>query len=1225
MAVSQPISGAKVGDSAAVGTPSVANQRQGVFPTSVPLSWVVSSALQVRDAASLAHVKFNLVALPVDSTNLDFGGAQNLFPHARATSTLWGTTSVANKAQTLRPAWVYTGKVAWPTLAYSARYAKYALALADPVPHGYHFRFGGAQLLYAHGKLNAQAWGATVLKQPLPIRPTGFLTNANRFGGTAVLRKAKVDEFNLVLAAARTTGTNLPFGTIRTLLTHARSASTLWGGTAVRNKAQDIRPTGIYTSTFPLPVLSRYKGAWVAFAFDQGYSHPHTANLGFYFAGGKQINATSWDSSVFGTARTYLHLQPVRPTGCAPTLAFGTAFLDHFAAKIKPAGWVDDVFGSPRLPAVLKPHAWDNLIFQNFTTVKNFFQYIRVYPFTGQPITPPSPKVYNLLQFLRPTGADTVFAGGLPQVSNYYRWMYVPGLAVVHTFGTTKVNLGRRYITYVYLPGTQTSFGSPFIAWCNRTISPNGLASTLYGTATVRGKAQRCYPVGRASTLLFGVPQVRERTQRCYPFALDSNLYGTGFVYLYTQQIKPPSLLQWDFDKDRFGYYSNVYTKNKKITTNGYDSSRFSMGGLVYNGARRISVWATIPMTRYGKAFAAYRVRSFGVEWYTQEVFGTPYVRTRQVISLDGWGWRSTKFGIPSRVWSNMQFIKPFSTYEQTGYGRQWVSYGLRDLRPSAILTQPAGTPFVSYNPRYIKPAGIQHGYVGTLHLETHQNIIKLWGYLNEGYGEPRIYNNTPEIHVYGAITYLPGGAPSVSLMRRYLHVPQGQDSAIVGDPFISYRTRKIRTPSPDYLRWGNALVQFDQSQLAPPQQKIVPDSIQGGAGVVPNWEWGYSEAPFSGQTIPLGRPYIRLNTIYPDSLGTVDKFGELFTRSMAIMCDPGPSTTEIGTPTLSGGTKWITLPTSNGEGDTKFGTTHVVGDQYIDCGRAWDATTSTWRANNYHTYGNEDANWFVWWAQTVGPTFGARTTVTNHHRRIYINSHYMDYQGFAVYGRPRISTRPQYIRPAGVLAYKRGLPDVSHAGMKPLYAFSWEDNAFGSAELHVQEYGPKWLYPAGFREEDFGVTRVELKHRRVYPSGVYGFTSPRGAQYVGPYLRIYADPGLDHSEFGTLYIDYRHRRVYQLDVTDDMEPWQTSKAVRVKHQARGYYIEGSNFRVQFGVADVGNRVKRVRPTGWEEFETGFSYVPTSYPGLSKLKAQAFIMQPYTSTMEFGNGTVAFG
>lgn len=871
----------------------------------------------------------------------------------------------------------------------------------------------------------------------------------------------------------------------------------------------------------------------------------------------------------------------------------------------------------------LHPEGFANFVSYANGLVYNKNQLVTVYPFTGQPLVLGTPKVYNLRQYLRPTGAASPFVAGTAWVSNYYRWMYASGYAVPHPFGTTSVALGRRYVGPCYLPGTQTSFGTPFVAWENRDVLPAGLDAGAFGAPLVKEKAQRCFPGGRASLLAFGVPEVKDRAQRCYPFALDSNLYGTGFVYLWTKEIRPAGILQWEFEDDRFGYYTNVYTKNKKITTNGFPDSRFSIAGLVYNGARRVSVWATIPMTRYGTAFVAPRIRSFGVAWYSQEVFGTPYVRTRQVLNLDGWGGHSMKFGIPSRVWSNMQYIKPFATYEQTGYGRQWVSQGLRDLRPSSILTQPAGSPFVSYNPRYIKPAGIQYGYMGTVHLETHYNIIRLWGYLNDKYGSPTIYNNTPEIHVYGAFAFQPGGLPNITLMRRYLRNPATKDTGVVGTPFVSYRTRKIRPPSPDYLRWGNGLVQFDQSQLVPPQQKIIPDSIQGGAGVIPNWEWEHPDAPYSGQTIPLGYPTVKLNTIFAPSLGQIDKFGTPLTRSMVIFVDPGPASFAIGAVRLYGGTKWITQ--STGLLDEAFGNTSVVGSQRIHCGQKWDAGTSTWYDWSFHTSQEPADPWFYWRAQTAGPVFGSGTNVTLQHRRIYPMSYYWDVQGFAQYGTPHVSTRPQYIRPAGVNSYKRGLPDVSHEGMKPIYAFPWADDMFGSTAVQVQDYGPKWLRPAGLPSPGMGVGRIELKHRRVYPTGIYEFTSPKGAQYIGPYLRIYAKPALDHSSFGTLYIDYRHRRVYQADVTDDMEPWQTSTATKVKHQARGYFIDGSNFGVQFGLADVGNRVKYVGPAGWEEFETGFSYVPTSYPGLSNLKAQAFIMQPYTSTMEFGNGTVAHG
>lgn len=408
-----------------------------------------------------------------------------------------------------------------------------------------------------------------------------------------------------------------------------------------------------------------------------------------------------------------------------------------------------------------------------------------------------------------------------------------------------------------------------------------------------------------------------------------------------------------------------------------------------------------------------------------------------------------------------------------------------------------------------------------------------------------------------------------------------------------------------------------------PPQRTITPDSIQGGAGVIPTWEWEHPDAPYSGATIPLGSPTVRLNTIFAPSLGQVDKFGTPKTRSMVIFVDPGPASFAFGVTKLYGGTKWIS--STSGWMDSRFGLTHVVGDQYIRCGQKWDTASSTWYDWSFHTFQRPDDPWYVWREQTAGPVFGEKTTVTPKHRRIYAISEYWEEQRFALYGKPHVSTRPQHIRPEGLNSYKRGLPDVSYAGMKPLYTLSWIDALFGVAAVRVQDYGTKWVRPAGLASLRAGVGRIELKNRKVYPTGIYQFISPKGAQYIGPYLKLLAKPGLDHSSFGTLYIDYRHRKVYQVDVTDDMEPWQTSTATRLKHQARGYFIDGTLFGVQFGVADVGNRVRQVSPAGWEEFETGFSYVPTSYPGLSKLHARAFIAQPYTSTMEFGNGTVAHG
>jgi hypothetical protein len=490
-------------------------------------------------------------------------------------------------------------------------------------------------------------------------------------------------------------------------------------------------------------------------------------------------------------------------------------------------------------------------------------------------------------------------------------------------------------------------------------------------------------------------------------------------------------------------------------------------------------------------------------------------------------------------------------------------------------------------------------------------------------------------IYAYSNVAFLPGGKPKVQLMRRYITYPNVFVGDGVGTPYVSYRTRKIRPPAPDYLRWGNATVQFDQSQLVPPQQRVLQDgSIQAGAGVVSYLDWEFPGTPYSGATIPFGPVRVRLNTIYPKWVGTLIKFGTPYVRDTTIFVDPGPADFAIGQASVFGGTKWLR---PSGFLDTDIGWQHVVGAQIIRCGEKWDVPTSTWYAYSFHGYGDPTDNWYTWRAHTVGGTFGAKTSCTLKHRRIYPYSGYnfpglWFYTGWrttegafiaAEYGAPHVTHRPQHIRPTGLRAYARGLGIVENVGTKIIYPYGWEDPYFGPQEVQLQDYGPKTVAVPGLPPIGFGGHEVQLFNREVHPDSIDQFTSPLGAQYVGPYLRIYASPALDHSSFGTLYIDYLHRRVVQADVTDDRPPWSTSEAVRVYHEARGYFVEGSSFAVQFGGANVGHSLRQTEPDGWEEFETGFSYVPDSYPGLSKLRAQAFITHPNTSTMEFGNATVS--
>ena len=1239
MPVTQPISGAKVGASTtAVGTPEVQNQWQGILCAGFASSVVPTKHL-VRDPNGVALVNFTFAdPRPAPSYNLVFGeGARLLYQHTYAVDDVAGTPSVTNAAQDIRPTGHYdVPPITAPVVTWTLRRELFnfnLVALPFTPPNLY---WGTTQLIYGHGVPNSNKFGDLISEQPLPIWGAGFRStpDALRFGGVLATHVIKRNEFNLDLVAPQGEKWNFVF--TGNQITKPRGYDHQnFGATSVANAAQDIRPTGFVQDAVPQVVVHIGKVGWIEFSLDQTWARPNAANIGFYFAGGKQIDAGSWDSSEFGTPNPYLSLQPVHPTGIASTAVFGTLFTENYGLKIIPEGIASTaVFGTPKLPGVLKPHAWDSNIFQNFTWVQNHYQYLNIYPFTGQPITPPSPKVYNLLQFVRPGGMPAPTAFGTAHLTLWAQVVNHTGWQDPDWYGNPWVTHHTRSIGPAYLSGTQTSFGTPFAALGARDLRPDGQELTRYGEALVRDRAQNVLPVGLAPTHALGIPQVRDRSQYFYPFGVDVALIGFPVVNLWQQYVAPVAIQQWAFEGDRFGYYRTVYNKNRYMQANGFVHSVLPLGGFVLNKARPIRPYGEV-QTRFGTAFAAARIRYITPEWYEGTPFGyDTYVRTRKIINLDGWGFRGPNVPLPIRVWSNLQTVQPFSTYAMTEMPRPWVSPGLRSLSPHSILTQPAGDPFVAYAIRYITPLGIEKGYVGVHQLETHQNIIRVWGYPNGEVGEPRAYNVTPEIRAFSAYAFEPGGKPRVELWKRYLHVEAAPNPPTVPAPFISDRMRRIRAPSLDYLRWGNGQVMFDQSQQTPPQKLILPDSVQAGAGVVPNEEWEHPDAPWTGANIPFGYPLVKLNTIFVDSLGQVDRFGEPSTRSMVIVCDPGPSSTAMGRPTLEGGTQWIER-LQGIDASAVFGATNVVGPQRIRLDAKWDAASSTWYPWSFHTNTDPQDRWFDWRAQTAGPTFGAYTTVTNKHRPINPWSYsYFNDGVTAVFGRPTITTRPQHIRPPGYTTYKRGMPDVSFVGDKPIYTMDWVDAVFGAPSVTVEDWGPKWIRPAGTNDTRFGTSsrndmRVEHFHRQIPMTGWVEFQSWKGAQYVGPYLRIYPKSYIQDqygnvlldtmTTFGTLYIDYKHRKIYPLDVTDDLPDWSAT----LKHAPRGYFIEGTPSAVQFGDADVGARVKYANLGGWEEFDTGFSYVPDSYPGLSNLHAQSFIATAHNEMMEFGNGTIS--
>lgn len=944
------------------------------------------------------------------------------------------------------------------------------------------------------------------------------------------------------------------------------------------------------------------------------------------------------DTSSFGDPKVRAVYQFASDTYTQPvitaiTFDFQDAILS-FEQYIQVSGIESPGFGSTSIEynQTITNVGWSHDLFGD-TLIYNFDQEVNTLSFASQPPALPNPVVYNKTQFLRIPGGPTSVLFGLPVASNYYRWLTNVQTAQHTAIGQPAIQLGRRYIGPAYIETTLTDFGTPFVADETRNLLVDGIDATRWGEHEVRDRAQRAHPVGIPSRNSFGIQTVRYRTQQILIEQQVSTEFGNAELIHNPQPIYAKSIVQWDLEGQRFGYYTDLINENRYVRTNGFQHSLLSNGGLVVNGARAINP-PGLDATLWGDSFTSHRIRYITPEWYESTRWGYDnWVHTRKVIDLNGWGFHSLRAGIPARVWSNLQTVKPYATYPMTEMGRPWVSERARNIGVPYIGQQPTGIPFVSYRVRTIAPTGIPKGYFGTHALETHQNIIRMWGYPDGFVGTPSIRNLTPEIHAYPAYAFEPGIKPLVQLKKRYVSPPMGGAPPLLGTPFVSDRTRKIRPPSPDYLRWGNGKVMFDQSQLVPPEQSIRPESVQAGAGVMPTSEWEFPEAPWSGTLIGIPQPTVRLNTIFAEQIPAwdydmTDNFGTPFVRSMVIFIPPGPSLGSIGKPQLLGGTQWVKPPAMLVA--HLFGNTRVVGPQYVRCGEQRNTLTNEWYPFDYHTKGDAYQLWYDWVPMSAGPQLGPNTRVESKHRKIFAKGGYGYYEtSYAQYGRPYISRNPQHIRPDGTLSYRRGIPNVLFGGERPLEMQGWTDTVFGVTELLLQDIGTKYIHPDGLVAPALGVGRIELKHRRVYPSGVAADQTFAGASYVGPYLRIYPKSYIEDVEtgevlldtmttFGTQFVAYRIRNVEQLDITDDEPEWF---GPRLKHQARGYFIPGTPMG-SFGRPNISSGSRTLYPSGWEEFETGFSFVPVYYPGLSKMKSQNFIANGSILFTEIGNANV---
>lgn len=779
--------------------------------------------------------------------------------------------------------------------------------------------------------------------------------------------------------------------------------------------------------------------------------------------------------------------------------------------------------------------------------IYNLSQIVRIYQNASDSVVT-SPYIYNLNQYAYqlPTTGTTIFGDSV--VSLEIRNVYAAG-ADSSLFGSSEVKLGKRYLTGVGLSSIQEVFGTTLVEYKIKSVFPQGTSFAFFGGADVHTNTQIVRASGHDSSYVEEPSSYHNPLPVSYRL-FDSLVMGQPYIRLHDLYLRASSVLTWTRPEYQYGTAS-VSNRNRTVQMYGFDSADLLRSyHYIYNNARLIEL-KDRGLDYYGEGTpdVGYNQKTFIASPDTSEPiqrmgYAKVYNKTK-ILDLGGAGFLPTRFGIPQRVWSNLQYIQTYTDNSQAGYGVSWLSYSPIYINPRSFDIPQMGVSYVSHSPIYISPESFGGTRFTKAEVHIHLNLIEPRPMEADSViGYPAVRNVTPEIKVLG-VGYSEYGRPTLNLGRTYVYVHGAVDSRI-GTQRVEFKTRYIRPGGLNYTFAGFPDVGFDATQQPPVTQFIRNVVAQMGAGLVVSSGWVDPNAPWSGDIIPFGISDVHTNVISPVGLHNTH-FGTGEVKTNVIVVPPGPSMIAWGLPLLLGGTKRIRVTTYTGA--AAFGVTDVRGVQHIRLGERYNG--AVWEPWTYHTTSDDSHPYYVFQPQTVGPVFGSHAEVQHYHRIVSVrNKDYFGDNNGAVHtmGSPKVSPRPIHVYPTSILSYKRGIPEVTRTLSKNFYPYPFDSQTFGATSVVLQDYGTKTISVPGQYPPtpQLGIQEVQNRHRPIFIKSWDSFTSPKGAQYVGFYTWLYMQ-GRDSSSFGTPWAAPNPQRIEPEFVVDDAPFWISAR-VRLHH-----------------------------------------------------------------------------
>lgn len=708
---------------------------------------------------------------------------------------------------------------------------------------------------------------------------------------------------------------------------------------------------------------------------------------------------------------------------------------------------------------------------------------------------------------------------GEPRVEHGVRGLLVPGKAS-QAFGTAAVANADRTVAP---PSIWQNWPSAHSVGNDRAISPDGFVATRFGERIIP-EIQTLYPQGFREQ--HGLTTIYNHRQGIWPvgagWAQPADRWGFARVWNLRQYVRMEFDVNSDLAPPAWPRWTLIENRNRVMTTLGQNTQRFGVGAI--ENKARVLLPPAIPAPETGPYYkaglVAYRIRHLPLEGMEPPYIARWTAVTNDAAVIAPSGFDGELHGDGARLVNTRRYFPYISGGDQATVEIPMVAFRVRSvsIEPRYTIEPPSiALPEVKLHTRYIDGIGTETLRPGFPSLQIHWTIVAPKWVHRDYVGDPYIRNATPEVAPYGRVTEAFGTA-AVRLQWRQVWA-DGVLGQQFGKPIIADSTRTIAVNGLRAWAFGDKLTVVRTG--APPYatQNVSLDAVgvADGHGIPP-----------PGDRIPnvqVPEPALNQQVLYVEQDDPATLWGTARVTANTIRVEPGLREILIGEPMVSLRNRVLVVEAWKTVLDPQKPrlSPHTI----YACKEAPAQAIENHEIRNLHYVG-----------ETIqfppGERFG-HPSASLKRRALFLSGVAPPLPSSPPSSVPLIFNKRSYLTPEGIRPGRFGWHEIP--GPKDVRQFaSGQFAEFGNPAIKPAPYlGPQTVVPPGLAATGWGVNHIELKDRKVYPSGfqsaLMGDARPGDQPFmwqglrVGPRVPLVIGGGA-MDRHGTTWISHRVREV---------------------------------------------------------------------------------------------------